>query len=176
MSSAARYMPRAPRYVFRPEDERLMRFAEMDTRGSTSRARVHDLSTTGLSFICDGDAVPFEGDMLKVEFGLPGSKQIAWFATVMRIESRREWDPELGDRIYTLIALKFRELPPAFYRAIEKSVGNYDQAGKSHEDQAVFTSPKAEGLATLAFLSFAVVACMALMALPPEIWLKPFRI
>jgi hypothetical protein len=171
MSSAARYMHRAPRYVFRPEDERLMRFAEMDVRGSASRARVHDLSTTGLSFICDSIDVPFEGDMLKVEFGLPGRKQIAWFATVVRIETRTEWDPELGNRSFTLIALKFRQLPAPFFKAIEKSVNIREHDGSTSD----FHTPNAKNVATLIALSLVMIVGMAVMTMPPVIWLLPFR-
>lgn len=120
--TAARYFQRAPRYIFRPDDERLMRFAEMETRNSALRARIHDLSATGISFVVESNESPMTGDLLKIEFGLPGDRQVAWFATVVRVEHKTDWDPDVGEREYTLVGLRFRQLPAPFTNAIKRSL------------------------------------------------------
>ena len=134
--SAARYYQRSPRYVFRPDDKSLMRFAGMDTKNVAAQANVRDLSETGLSFTIEGDSAPFENELLKIEFAVPGEgpkgRQIAWFATVVRVETRSNWNPETGDQKETLIALRFRQLPPPFQKAIQDSLG-----GKTNEEENI---------------------------------------
>lgn len=173
MSSAARYHPRAPRYVFRPEDESLMRFAGMDTRGITLKARMHDLSTTGLSIIVNSNQAPEIGQMLKIEFGLPGSRQVAWFATVVRIERKSEWSPDFGHREYTLVGLRFRQLPSAFTKAIKKSI---ERKVEDDEFNLIETAPHVlHELRMFWFMSAVLLILLTLMAVPPSIWLEPFR-
>ena len=128
MASAARYYPRAPRYVFRPEDESLSRFAGMAKNGQPTHARVRDVSATGISFVVAAGSAPREGDMLKVEFGLPGKKQFAWFATVARVESQVEWEPTLGTRALTIVGLRFDKLPARLAKAISRAVNTGKQS------------------------------------------------
>jgi PilZ domain len=168
MSSAARYFQRSPRYVLRPGDRSLMRYAGMESKGDATPARVRDLSSTGLSFIVEGENVPFENELLKVEFNIPGDKQVAWFATVMRVETRSEWDPSLGDQTFTLIALRFRPLPPQFQNAIEKSL-----SGRISPDEEPLTSVNdASALFTLAAATSALLASMLWMCLPLSKWIQ----
>jgi hypothetical protein len=173
MSSAARYFQRSPRYVLRPGDRSLMRYAGMETKGDATPARVRDLSATGLSFVVDGDNVPFENELLKVEFNIPGDKagknqQVAWFATVMRVETRNDWDPQLGDQTFTLIALRFRPLPRALHNAIEKSLN-----GRITPDEEPLPSTQdASALFTLAAATSALLASMLWMCLPLSKWIS----
>lgn len=171
--SAARYYPRAPRYVFRPQDQRLMRFKGMDVNSSASRATTRDLSESGLSFIVDAGESPFEGEILKIEFTPPGRRQVAWFATVARVESKIDWDPISGYHNQTVVGLRFRQLSPALTRELQRSLEGrvadaekpeYDPRAASRSEIALFTA-----LAMGTFASFIV------MAMPPAMWLMPFR-
>ncbi len=123
MGAARSFVQRPSRYIFQAGDSSLVRFAEMETRGISSRAVIRDLSETGLSFTLPISepvhTLPEEGSPLKVEFPIPGRDQIACFATVMRVEQRSEWVPEWGDRGFHLIALQFRHLPSMHLRAIQ---------------------------------------------------------
>ncbi len=173
MGSAARYYPRAPRYVFRPEDESLMRYAAMETRGTALKARIRDLSTSGLSIIVDSDQAPEVGETLKIEFSVPGSKKVAWFATVVRIERRSDWSPDFGHHDYTVVGLKFRQLPAPFTKAIQNCV-------KKNSDQErsglISASPKAlQELYMFWFMGAVLIILLTLMAIPPSFWLSPFR-
>lgn len=166
--SAARYYQRSPRYVFRPGDRSLMRFAGMESKGDATHARIRDLSSTGLSFIVEGSDSPFENELLKIEFEIPGDKQVAWFATVVRVETRSEWNPQLGDQTHTLIALRFRPLPLPFQQAIEKSIN-----GRINEDEEVLAGPQdLSAVATFAAASFALLTSFLWMSLPFSKWIS----
>ncbi|MEK7355987.1 MAG: PilZ domain-containing protein, partial [Bdellovibrionota bacterium] len=106
MSAARHYFSRSPRYVFGPEEESQLRFAGMNTRGVIHRAAIRDLSESGIAFALGQTEAPEEGELLKIEFPVPGRPSIACFATVVRVEARSDWDPEWGDRGHTLIGLQ----------------------------------------------------------------------
>jgi len=188
MSSAARYISRSPRYTFRLEDENLMRFAGMAKAAYSSRARVHDLSSTGISFTVDPKEAPASGDMLKIEFGLPGSRQVAWFAEVVRVEARHEWDPELGDRKFTLVALRFRQLPAPFAKAIQKSLGPRLKHKKEKDDGSFADSidqefeiarddapPGYQSQMLFWAVTLGMLLSLTLLALPEKFWFLPFH-
>jgi len=173
MSAASRYYPRAPRYVFRPQDQRLMRFKGMDVNASASRALTRDLSESGLSFIVDSGEAPFEGEILKIEFTPPGRRQIAWFALVARVESKIDWDPISGYHNQTVVGLRFRQLSPALTRELQKSLeGRVAFAEKPEYDPRA--ASRAE-IALLTALAFGTLASFVVMTLPPVMWLTPFR-
>ena len=81
-----KFIPRAPRYVLKPVDERFLRFALHDDRQHSYSTRFLNVSETGLAFIVDRSSAPQMGDFIKLEFPIPGHEQVAWFARVMRIE------------------------------------------------------------------------------------------
>ena len=166
--SAARYFQRSPRYVFRPGDRSLMRFAGMESKGHATPARIRDLSSTGLSFMVDGPESPFENELLKIEFAIPGDKQVAWFATVVRVETRNEWIPHQGDKSHTLIALRFRPLPPQFQDAIEKSIN-----GRINEDEEAHPGIDQDfsAIASFAAATTALLASFMWMCLPVSKWI-----
>jgi hypothetical protein len=161
-----------------------MRFAGMEKMALASRARVRDLSSSGISFLIEPGNAPAEGDMLKIEFQLPNRRQLAWFATVVRIESRIEWQPEFGQRAQTVVAAKFRPLPAPLSRAIQK--GLYGRAASFTSDEAAaedvievqdpeFRDLTARQFLTLGALIVSTVFVFGLMALPPQFLLKPFH-
>jgi hypothetical protein len=169
-TSAARYYQRAPRYVFRPDDKSLLRFAGMDTKGVKTPAQIRDLSSTGLSFMVETEEAPFENEILKLEFTLPGSRQIAWFANVVRVERRSDWNPEAGDQPYTLIALQFKKLPHPYQQAIERSLN-----GRVDEEEQVVTGTDPAAMVKFCGLALALLGSFFWMSLPLDQWLGFFR-
>lgn len=150
-----------------------MRYAGMETRGISLKAQILNLSTTGLAFIVDSKHAPSIGEMLKLEFSLPGGRQIAWFATVVRLERKNEWSPEFGRREYTLVGLRFRQLPAPFEKAIRRCVER-----RAGNDQADVIEPTPKGIHELRmfwFMCVVLVILLALMAIPPSLWLTPYR-
>lgn len=170
MSAARHYLSRSPRYVFRTEDSCLVRFAAMETKGTSARAIIRDLSESGLSFTLpiteDILTLPEEGSPLKVEFPIPGRTTIACFATVTRVEQRTEWVPEWGDRGFHLIALQFRHLPTLHLRAIQKGL-----QGRVHDEQDFnFQSLKASHVLAFGGMSLALSLCFYALTFSAHTW------
>lgn len=169
--SAARYIPRAPRYVFRPQDQRLMRFKGMNVNASASRAVTRDVSESGLSFIVDENESPFDGEILKIEFTLPGRRQIAWFATVARTETKIDWDPIRGYHSQTVIGLRFHRLSKVLSRELKRSLD-----GKVEDEETPDLRAATRGqFALFAALMLGALISLVVMTLPPTHWLQPFR-
>ena len=81
-----KFVSRAPRYVLRPTDNQIFRYALNDQRMRPHSTRFLNLSETGVAFLVDQGVVPRIGETIKVEFPLPGGDQVAWWARVVRIE------------------------------------------------------------------------------------------
>jgi hypothetical protein len=151
-----------------------VRFAGSEANGTIARARIQNLSATGIAFVVASQEAPQAGELLKIEFTLPTGRSAAWFATVVRVEHKSEWDPEIGDRDFTLIGVRFRHLPQDLATAIHRSLGP-----RANEDDAsaVFNAGpdmlKEKKLAAL--YGVLLILCFALLALPPQAWLAPFH-
>ncbi len=122
-----RFIPRATRYILRPKDHRLLKFANDSKDGSeTQETTFVNLSRTGLAFLIERDMAPQLGDLIKVEFQVPAGTQIAWWARTVRIEeySKQIWwireDPAFRDLI--LIGLEFQELPEGHQLEIQRGL------------------------------------------------------
>lgn len=171
-SAASQYRPRSPRYVLRADDHTLMRFAGMETRGITMQAQVVDLSETGLSFsIGTQSDAPEEGDMLKVEFTVPGRRQIACFATVVRVQTHSEWDPVLGSRSYRTVALQFRHLPKPHLRALQVGLSEKVIPESSFE----WTQIPRSHIVTFWGLALSMCFGLYVIALPVSKWIGTIR-
>lgn len=175
MSSAAtRYQTRSPRYVLNANDHVFMRFAGMDTRGTAVHAEMINLSETGLLFTIPATpeiAPPEEGDMLKIEFTIPNHKQIACFATVIRVEQQTDWSPDLGDRHFQIVALHFRNLPHFHQRALQ--LGLIGKPSQDDSNQSL-SRPTAETF-IFAGLTFALFINFYLLSLKPQAWINAVR-
>ena len=170
-ASARQYHTRIPRYVLKTEDESLMRFAGMETKGSATHARVRDLSENGVAFTLGAEVTIDEGDVLKIEFTIPGRSQIACFATVIRIDKIQEWDPDLGPRESLLIACKFRSLPTLHARALAGGLKNRVQP----ESESLWESEKQRHTLAFAALSVSLFFTLGLLALPASTWVATVR-
>jgi hypothetical protein len=157
MTHARRYLERPPRYVLNPLDQSMMRFKENEPGGIAVRARVVNISETGLSFEMSGPDLPYVDEILKIEFTIPGQRQIACFANVVRIEPRKAWHPLHGERFTMKIGLRFHELPDLYKRALKKSLDErvareeeFDDAGEiSMVTRAIHFSLATAGLLML---------------------------
>lgn len=202
MSSASRYYPRSPRYTFRPNEQRLMRFKAHDSRSDSTHAEVRNVSTTGLSFVVPAGGAPKVGDMLKVEFSLPGAlsqegnsmkrtlknplnNQVAWFAEVIRVESNLEWTPwQLDDmtnisqhfnrQVVTIVAIRFKNLPSGITKALTQSLQGKRLDDESADFDVSHVNQK-ELVLLSAFTALGLVS-MILMAIPTHLWIATFRV
>jgi hypothetical protein len=96
------YHHRVPRYVLLPQDNCLIRLAGPKQIPWEEGTEIKDISTTGLSFTAASDLSPNLGETIRVEFTVPGSKQMACFARVVRLQTLNECD--------NLIAIEFELL------------------------------------------------------------------
>lgn len=150
----------------------------MQTRGSAFETQLRDVSTTGLKFTVFNTEVPGsgldEGDVIKIEFKIPSGKQIACFATVTRVDHRKEWHPDHGDQFITEVAVTFRHLPSAWAKALESSM----PATEGHETIHVTTLPEEMHRKALVLFSLSSVALFSLfmfLSTTPQQWIAWFR-
>lgn len=122
-----RFIPRAPRYVLRPQDEQLLRFAHRHERGLGQTTRMVNLSTSGAAFTTDRSMVPPLGELIKVEFTLPDGEKVAWWARVVRVEELqpRGWwsETEVIQALDTVVVgTVFQDLPLGHQKKIFKAL------------------------------------------------------
>jgi hypothetical protein len=117
-----RFIPRAPRYVLRPSDNQMLRFAPNRVLNRSYSTRFINVSETGLAFVVDRSSAPGIGDFIKIEFPIPGAKnQIAWFAKVVRLEEFSAtpwWSERAGHDNDVLVGVQFHQLPDGHRLAI----------------------------------------------------------
>ncbi len=123
--SLAKFYPRAPRYVLRSNDQKIIRYAS-DREGSrVFSTRLLNLSETGMAFLVRASWVPTIGSRLKVEFPVPGGDQVAWWATVVRLEEYEGspgWKSEWQHETVYLVGVRFHELPDAHLNSVRSGL------------------------------------------------------
>lgn len=101
-SSLARYHARAPRYILDTEDNCLIRLSGAERLSWEEKTELRDVSMTGLSFLAPQDLSPQIGEVIKIQFAVPGSEQMACYAVVIRIESFNQFDNLIGVHFFKL--------------------------------------------------------------------------
>ena len=130
MSEALRkFLPRAPRYILRPQDRNVMRFSLEDTHGPAGieQTLLINLSESGLAFLTSRSVRVEVGERIKVEIPIPGGEQIAWWARVVRVQ---EYEPRIwfssrdqfASNPRLMVALHFEQLPEAHSRTLRKGI------------------------------------------------------
>jgi hypothetical protein len=125
------YNARAIRYTIRPQDDKVMRYAFNRFNNQNFSTEVVNISESGMAFTIDDSTVPHIGEIIKVEFPVPGEDRVAWFARVVRIEERdyesRWYDEHTQDASSVrpagvIVAVKFLDLPEAHRLSIRKGL------------------------------------------------------
>lgn len=101
-TSLARYHARAPRYILNTEDNSLVRLSGAEQLSWEEKTELRDVSLTGLSFLAPQDLSPQMGEVIKIQFAVPGSQQMACYAVVIRIEKINQFDNLIGVHFYKL--------------------------------------------------------------------------
>lgn len=127
--SAKRFVPRAARYVLRPQDRNIMRFGLEDNVSGTHvrQTLLVNLSETGAAFITDSVRGISLGERIMVEIPVPQGDQIAWWGTVIRMQEYlpKRWfgkKDSFFDEPKMLVAIRFDRLPEGHTRAIRKGI------------------------------------------------------
>ncbi len=153
-ANAGKFYPRAPRYLLRPLDKNILRYKTSGARGDALAATVTDLSESGLSFDLTGEDPPREREILKVEFTVPGRRQIACFATVTRVEAHVETDGSTGKSVR--VAIRFHDLPRAHRHSLRDGLADRIRDGE--------TAPRPLGTPPLGLALRFAAACAALLS------------
>ena len=101
-TSLARYHARAPRYILDTEDNSLIRLSGAEQLAWEENTELRDVSLTGLSFTAPHDLSPQIGEVIKIQFSVPGAHQMACFAVVIRIEKLDSFENQIGVHFYKL--------------------------------------------------------------------------
>lgn len=129
MSDSVRaFIPRAPRYVLRPDDNQMIRYALPNEKNNPYITKFIDISQSGLAFVISQralrDGFPHVGESLKIEVPVPGGEQFAWWAKVTRIqEYENPWKRFDSDGFWNetvvLVAVVFENLPDGHAAALK---------------------------------------------------------
>ena len=101
-TSLARYHARAPRYILNTEDNSLVRLSGAEQLSWEEKTELRDVSLTGLSFLAQQDLSPQIGEVIRIQFSVPGSQQMACYAVVIRIEKINQFENLIGVHFYKL--------------------------------------------------------------------------
>lgn len=102
MTSLARYHGRSPRYILNTEDESLVRVAGPKQIPWEEGTEIKNVSLTGLAFTAPDDLCPLLGEVVKIQFTPPGSRQMACYGIVTRLESIDDSRTLVGIHFYKL--------------------------------------------------------------------------
>lgn len=119
--SLARYHARAPRYILNTDDNYLIRLSGAERRSWEENTEIKDISLTGLSFTASADLSPQLGEIIKIQFSVPGSEQMACYAVVIRIDSLTEFENAIGVHFYKLDRMQRLNLVQGLAHKIQKS-------------------------------------------------------
>ena len=126
-SSVRPFVHRSPRYLLRPDDAQVLNFVSSKKDPEKHNTTLYNVSETGLAFVAHRDSAPQVGDRIQIEFPVPGSGRVAWWAKVVRLEAHHTqpfWRVEDGieDPENLLVAVRFENLPDGHRRAIRQSL------------------------------------------------------
>lgn len=122
--SAQRERRKADRYQIQDESNREGRFATGYRRGlrHIHKAEIFDVSHLGIGFRTSDEDSPKIGDLIAVEFKLPNSPQMAWFARVVRIELDHIEVENTSNKHVLKIGARFVEMPEIQQKKLENSI------------------------------------------------------
>ena len=101
----AQYHSRSPRYILQPQDNTMIRVSGPRQAAWEEGTEIVNISMTGLAFTAPIDLCPIIGETIKIQFSIPGSKQMACYGLVTRLET-------LG-RVEMLVGIQFQKLEMA---------------------------------------------------------------
>jgi hypothetical protein len=77
----AKYQSRYQRYILQPDDNTLIRVAGPHQTPWEEATEIQNISLTGLAFTAPAELCPLIGEIVKIQFEVPGSAQTALIAS-----------------------------------------------------------------------------------------------
>ncbi|QLY24608.1 PilZ domain-containing protein [Bdellovibrio sp. HCB185ZH] len=102
MTSLARYHGRSPRFILQTEDESIVRVAGPKQVPWEEGTSIKNVSLTGLAFTAPDDLCPILGEVIKIQFTPPGSRQMACYGIVTRLDSISNATTLVGVHFYKM--------------------------------------------------------------------------
>lgn len=133
--SLARYHARSPRYILDTQDNNLIRFSGAERLPWEEKTELRNVSLTGLSFICASDLSPQLGEIIKIQFAVPGSETMACYAIVIRITQDDSYSNEVAVHFYKLDRLQRINLVQGLAQKVDTkkfNVTTYDKKLSDH--------------------------------------------
>lgn len=84
--SLAKYHARSPRYILQPQDNTLIRIAGPLQSPWEESTEIRNISLSGLVFTASTELCPIVSEIIKIEFQIPGSRRMACYGLVTRLE------------------------------------------------------------------------------------------
>lgn len=129
--SLARYHSRQPRYILDTYDNNLIRLSGAERLSWEEKTILKNISLTGLSFTAPRDLSPQLGEIIKIQFQVPGSEMMACYALIIRIEVLNEFDNDVAVHFYKLDRVQRINLVQGL---AEKMTADRKTAGKADQD------------------------------------------
>lgn len=98
----ARYHARSPRYILNTEDDSLIRVAGPRQIPWEEGTEIRNVSLTGLAFTAPDDLCPVLGEVIKIQFQVPGERQMASHGIVTRLDTESPGVTLVGVHFYKL--------------------------------------------------------------------------
>lgn len=98
----AKYHARSPRYILDTEDDFLIRVAGPQQMPWEEGTQIRNVSLTGLAFTAPEDLCPLLGEVIKIQFAVPGSQMMACYGIVTRLEQESDERMLVGLHFYKL--------------------------------------------------------------------------
>lgn len=108
-TNLSKYIARSPRYILQAEDNTLIRLAGPNQVPWEEGTEIRNMSTSGLAFTAPADLCPVVGELVKVQFEVPGTSNMAAFALVTRVEPNHGSQP-MGQGATMLVATQFVQM------------------------------------------------------------------
>lgn len=105
-AALAKYHNRAPRYTLNTQDNCLIRYSGHERLPWEENTEVKNISLTGLSFVAPVDLSPILGEIIKIQFAVPGGQQMACYAVIIRLDAQNEYENLVAVHFYKLDRLQ----------------------------------------------------------------------
>jgi len=106
MTALAKYLNRSPRYTLNTQDNCLIRYSGNERWPWEEKTEIKNISLTGLSFSAPADLVPNIGEIIKIQFSVPGGQQMACYAVVIRMDPGGDFETSVAVHFYKLDRLQ----------------------------------------------------------------------
>ena len=137
--SLARYHSRQPRYILDTFDNNLIRLSGAEKLTWEEKTTLKNISLTGLSFTAPRDLSPQLGEIIKIQFQVPGGEMMACFALIIRIEVLDELDNDVAVHFYKLDRVQRINLVQGL---AEKMTADKKASGKTEDKDFGMKRPK----------------------------------